>query len=83
MYFNIANPINLPSPIMFSRKLAKFIAERSKVVKTDYMQDVDLLGDASEQKVKLIQCKYTLHSKAINRIYSSFEEIQFEKTITF
>ena len=46
MYFNIANPINLPSPIMFSRKLAKFIAERSKVVKTDYMQDVDLLGDA-------------------------------------
>ena len=38
---------------MFSRKLAKFIAERSKVVKTDYMQDVDLLVDAQEQKVKV------------------------------
>ena len=53
MYFNIANPINLPSPIMFSRKLGKFIAERSKVVKTDYMQDVDLLGESQEQKVKV------------------------------
>ena len=31
-YFNIANPVKLPSPILYARKLAKFMAERSKVV---------------------------------------------------
>ena len=31
-YFNIANPVRLPSPILYARKLAKFMAERSKVV---------------------------------------------------
>ena len=30
LYFNIANPIQLPSPIMYARKLGKFVAERSK-----------------------------------------------------
>ena len=31
-YFNIANPVKLPSPVLYARKLAKFMAERSKVV---------------------------------------------------
>ena len=31
-YFNIANPVKAPSPILYARKLAKFMAERSKVV---------------------------------------------------
>ena len=31
-YFNIANPVRLPAPILYARKLAKFMAERSRVV---------------------------------------------------
>ena len=34
-YFNIANAVKLPSPILYARKLAKFMAERSKVVRFD------------------------------------------------
>ena len=34
-YFNIANPVNSPSPIFYARKLAKWMAERSKVVSFD------------------------------------------------
>ena len=34
-YFNIANAVKSPSPILYARKLAKFVAERSKVVRFD------------------------------------------------
>lgn len=48
MYFNIANPIQLPSPIMYARKLGKFVAEQSKVVHNDFMQEANYMKEAQD-----------------------------------
>ena len=54
MYFNIANPIQLPSPIMYARKLGKFVAERSKEQQSrDFALEANYAQETQDTQVKL------------------------------
>ena len=54
MYFNIANPIQLPSPIMYARKLGKFVAERSREQQLrDFALEANYAHEAQDTQVKL------------------------------